>query len=59
VSTRDIENLLRRWLAAQGDLAAELHVLAEATRYDAAHPDEPSLRDELCAAIAGDPVGVA
>jgi hypothetical protein len=47
------------WLAAQGDQFAEGAVLAAATRYDQAHPDEPSLRDELCAAIAGDPVGVA
>jgi hypothetical protein len=59
VSGIDFEKLLKRWIAAQGDLAAEMAVLAEASRYDAAHPDEPSVRDELCAATAGDPAGVA
>lgn len=46
--------LLRAWLEAQGDMVAELRVLARATTYDQTHPDEPSLRDELCAATAGD-----
>lgn len=51
-------NLLTQFLRAQGDLAAEARILAEATRYDREHPREDSLRDELCAAVAGDPVGV-
>lgn len=52
-------DLLTRFLRVQGDEFAEMRILAEATRYDKAHPHEDSLRDELCAATAGDPVGVA
>ncbi|MGP4114688.1 hypothetical protein ACTWP5_27730 [Streptomyces sp. 4N509B] len=51
--------LLTQFLRAQGDLAAEAQVLAEAQRYDNAHPREDSLVAELCAAVAGDPWGVA
>ena len=54
-------DLLVQFLRAQGDLAAEARVLAEATRYDQAHPREDSLVTELCAAVAGDlpEIGVA
>lgn len=50
---------LLAWLAAQGDLAAETATLADASRYDQARPGEDSLVAELCAAVAGDPAGVA
>jgi hypothetical protein len=51
---------LLAWIAAQGDLAAEAAALADAARYDATHPGEPSLLTELCAAVEGDvPEGVA
>ena len=36
------------------DFAAELRVLAEATRYDQAHPGEPPLVDELLGADLDD-----
>jgi hypothetical protein len=52
-------DLVLAWVVALGHWTDELSVLADATRYDQAHPDEPSLRDELCAATAGDPAGVA
>lgn len=50
-------DLLLQYLRAQGDQLAELRVLAEAQRYDAAHPREDSLVTEMCAATAGDPAG--
>lgn len=34
-------------MAVRGDLAAELRLYADATKYDLAHPDEAPLFDEL------------
>lgn len=52
-------DLLTDFLAVQGDLAAEIRVLADAQRYDNRHPGEPSLVDELTAAVEGDQYEVA
>lgn len=46
-------DLIRRYLAA-ADEFAELHLLAEAARYDATNPGAPSLVDELHGASLGD-----
>ncbi|MDT0270552.1 hypothetical protein RM844_30195 [Streptomyces sp. DSM 44915] len=46
--------LLTDWLAVQGDLDGEVAILAAAQRYDNTYPGEPSLVDELAAAVEGD-----
>lgn len=42
-------DLVGLYVAARGDQWAELAVLAEARRYDDAHPDEAPVSDELLA----------
>ncbi|WP_326806684.1 hypothetical protein OHB04_02500 [Streptomyces sp. NBC_01775] len=39
--------LITEYVAVRGDLAAELRLYADATKYDLAHPDEAPLFDEL------------
>lgn len=46
-------DLIRRYLAAHDEFA-ELHLLAEAARYDQANPGSPPLVDELIGAGLGD-----
>ncbi|SFD13839.1 hypothetical protein [Streptomyces aidingensis] len=46
--------ILHAWLAAQGNPAAEIRAMAAATQYDAQHPDDDSLAEELAATTAGD-----
>ncbi|WP_438489545.1 hypothetical protein [Streptomyces sp. S186] len=46
-------DLIARYVRAT-DWAEELHLLAEATRYDQANPGAPSLVDELHGARLGD-----
>jgi hypothetical protein len=51
-------DIVLAFIAAQGDLGFEAAVLADAARYDRLHPDEPSLVEEACAAVAGDEPGL-
>jgi hypothetical protein len=39
--------LVTAYVTARGDRQTERRLYAEATRYDEAHPGEPSLHDEL------------